>query len=72
MATFTLLISVPDDEAPSLARDFAEDVQRGLEERGYTVATVDGLRGDHLKPSASSTLVRTAHRLVAGEQYTGL
>lgn len=72
MATYTVLISVPDSEAPGLASDLAEFLKGFLESGGglgypiYTVATVDAMRGDHLKNSVWASKVRDTHRHVAG------
>lgn len=71
MATFTILVSIPESESPTLAADMAKHVKRGLEEHlRYTVAHVDALRGDHLTPWKAQQALRKTHLAVAGSDYS--
>jgi hypothetical protein len=79
VTTYTLLISFPDDQAPTAASDLADHVRVALEvgRRGrsscpftpYKPATVDALRGDWLDGSKTSRNLRAAHRAIAGVAY---
>ncbi|MGL4648544.1 MAG: hypothetical protein ACRC1H_03985 [Caldilineaceae bacterium] len=74
MTTYTLLVSIPDEEAPTCAQDLAEAVRTALEEghgplQGYTVATVDAIQGDRLAQSLPMRHMRNTHKHVAGENY---
>jgi hypothetical protein len=74
MATYTVLISVDNDEAPR-AEGLANQIQAALEVgmpgwASFTHAVVDAFRGDLLaqrSPTAAKLLAD--HRHVAGELY---
>lgn len=74
--TFTLLVSIPDEESPSCAQDLAERVRADLETgtgngTSYTVATVDAVAGDRLGMSYPLEKVRRDHAHIAGDTYAG-
>lgn len=70
MTTYTLLITVPNHDAPTLASDMAADVQRLLKSRlQYTVAHVDAVRGCYLAPTAMCRAMVNTHAQVAGEDF---
>lgn len=74
MTTYTVLISVPDADAPTLASDFAEHIKRGLEQHlRYSVAHVDAIRGDLFRLSRAAPIkeARKEHKHAAGNDYDG-
>lgn len=71
MTTFTVLISIPDNEAPTLSDDLADTLTRLLEtNERYSVAHVDVRRGVLIKNNTNmGKYLINFHRAVAAESF---